>query len=527
MRRSRLQAMAEATVAIAWLLLSFALSPAAGAGERPNILLIVTDDQSPFDLRAYEPGSQLETPVLDGLAARGIVLDAAYHMGSFSGAVCTPSRHMIMTGRSLWHLPIGPKTSSSPDSSRMRRCPADILEQVLPSVFQHAGYDTMRTCKQGNSYEAANRRFAVRHDATKREGTAEGGSGWHADRVLEFLAARESAGDSAPFLIFLGFSHPHDTRDGTPALLAKYGATNHADRAVLPSRHPDQPPLPGNWLPRHPFDTTHLDVRDEVAVSGVWDRRDEATIRNEAGRQHACAENIDIQIGRVLDRLAADGELENTWIFFTSDHGIAVGRHGLQGKQNLYEHTWRVPLIVTGPGVRPGSRAPGNVYLTDLLATLCEVAGIEPPASNEGTSFLPVLAGDRPRIRDVLYGAYCGGQRPGIRAVRRGYWKLIEYESATGERHTQLFNLRDNPLELLAEHHDPAITAVSHVAPLADQRSLAADPAQAARRAALEADLLAEMRRLEDPFRFSYQPADEGAAPAEVVPATPSVRPGG
>jgi choline-sulfatase len=527
MRRPRLRPVQDTTGAIAWLMLAVALAPVARAAERPNILLIVTDDQSPFDLRAYEPDSRLETPVLDGLAARGIVLDAAYHMGSFSGAVCTPSRHMIMTGRSLWHLPIGPKASLSSGPDRLRRCPADILEHVLPSVFHRAGYDTMRTCKEGNSYEAANRRFAVRHDATKREGTAEGGSGWHADRVLEFLEAREASGGSAPFLIFLGFSHPHDTRDGTPALLAKYGATNHTDRATLPPQHPDQPPLPGNWLPRHPFDTTHLDVRDEVAVSGVWERRDEAMIRNEAGRQHACAENIDIQIGRVLDRLAARGELENTWIFFTSDHGIAVGRHGLQGKQNLYEHTWRVPLIVTGPRVRPGSRAPGNVYLTDLLATLCDVAGVEPPAANEGSSFLPVLTGDQPQIRDVIYGAYCGGQRPGIRAVRRGDWKLIEYESTTGGRHTQLFNLSDNPLELLAEHHAPAIAAVSGGAPLPHQRSLANDPAQAARRAALEADLLAEMRRLDDPFRFSYQPSDEATAPDAVVPATPPVRPGG
>ena len=507
--------LAGALVAAAWL----SSGPAAAAEPRPNILLIVTDDQSPFELRAYEPSSRLETPVLDALAARGIVLDAAYHMGSFVGAVCTPSRHMIMTGRSLWHLPIGTRLHADSAAAPRRHCPADIVDHVLPRVFSRAGYATMRTCKEGNSYEAANRQFEVRHDATKRGGSAETGSAWHADRVLEFLAARESSGSSSPFLVFLGFSHPHDTRDGTPSLLAKYGATNHSDRSSLPPRHPGQPPLPSNWLPRHPFDTTHMDVRDELAVSGVWDRRDEATIRNEAGRQHACSENIDLQIGRVLERLSASGELENTWIFYTSDHGIAVGRHGLQGKQNLYEHSWRVPLIVAGPGVKPGSRAPGCVYLTDLLATLCDVAGIEPPESNEGTSFLPVLAGERPRIRDVLYGAYCGGGRPGIRSVRRGDWKLIEYESPVGGRHTQLFNLRENPLELLAEHHDPAVAAVSRVSAAEHQRNLAADPAHAAIRTALEADLLAEMRRLDDPFRFSHQA--EGHDP----PAAAAVRP--
>jgi arylsulfatase A-like enzyme len=485
-------------------------TPAAAAtpAKRPNILFILADDQSPFDLKAYDPASRLETPVLDALAARGCVLDAAYHIGAFWGPVCTPSRHMIMTGRSLWHLPIGPGSGAGSPLFPIR-CPADIEDHVLAAVFNAAGYATMRTCKEGNSYQGANRRFAVRHDATKREGTAAGGSAWHADRVLDFLAARESSGDTAPFLIYYGFSHPHDTRDGTPELLAKYGATNHTDQSRPPPLDAKQPPLPDNWLPRHPFDNTHLDVRDEVDVSGVWGRRDEATIRNEIGRQFACSENIDLQIGRVLDKLRVTGGLENTWIIYTADHGMAIGRHGLQGKQNLYEPTWRVPLIVAGPGVRPGSRAPGNVYLADVLATLCEIAGLEPPASNEGTSFLPVLTGERPRIREVLYGAYCGGAKPGIRSVRRGDWKLVKYESPAGGLVTQLFDLRENPAEFLAEHHDPAIRAVSRAAPAPRQRNLADDPAHAEKRQEMEALLLAEMERLHDPYRFSDQPPQE------------------
>ena len=489
-----------------------AASERPAAAKRPNILFIIADDQSPFDLRAYEPASRLETPVIDALAARGCVLDAAYHMGSFSGAVCTPSRHMVMTGRSVWHLPIGPgggkQRRLEPDFER--RCPADIEDHVLAAVFNAAGYDTMRTCKQGNSYEGANKRFTVRHDATKREGTAEGGSAWHADRVLDFLAARRQAGDEDPFFIYYGFSHPHDTRDGTPELLAKYGATNHADQSQPPPLTEKQPPLPANWLPKHPFDNTDMDVRDEKAVSGVWRRRDEATIRNEIGRQFACSENIDRQIGRVLEKLRAMDELDNTWIVYTADHGMAIGRHGLQGKQNLYEPTWRVPLIVAGPGVKPGSRAAGNVYLTDVLATLCDIAGIEPPATNEGTSFLPVLTGEKPHVREVLYGAYCGGAKPGIRSVRQGDWKLVKYESPAGGLVTQLFDLKANPEEFLSEHHDPAVTAVSHASPAPHQKNLADDPAHAEKREELEALLLAEMRRLHDPHRFSDQPREEG-----------------
>jgi arylsulfatase A-like enzyme len=485
-----------------------ALAAEPAPAKRPNILFILVDDQSPFDLRAYDPTSKLETPVIDSLAARGVVFDAAYHMGSFSGAVCTPSRHMIMTGRSVWHLPIGPgqKKGKAAGDDFQRRCPDDIEDYVLASVFNAAGYDTMRTCKQGNSYEGANKKFTVRHDATKREGTAEGGSAWHAERVLEFLEEREASHDTDPFLIYYGFSHPHDTRDGTPELLAKYGSVNHTDQSQPPRLDPKQPPLPSNWLPKHPFDNTEMSVRDEVAVSGVWKRRDEATIRNELGREFACSENIDIQIGRVLDRLRAMGELDNTWIVYTADHGMAIGRHGLQGKQNLYEPTWRVPLIVAGPHVAGGRRVTGNVYLADVLATLCDMAGIEPPKTNEGKSFLPVVTGETPEIRDVLYGVYSGGAKPGIRSVRKGDWKLIKYESPGGGLVTQLFNLKDNPEEFLTEHHDPAVTAVSHATPKPHQKNLADDPAHAAKRAEMEALLLAEMQRHDDPYRFSDQP---------------------
>ncbi len=86
----------------------------------------------------------------------------------------------------------------------------------------------------------------------------------------------------------------------------------------------------------------------------------------------------------MLEKLEAMGELDNTYIIYTSDHGMAIGRHGLQGKQNLYEHTWRVPFIVRGPGIGGGSRAQGNIYLLDVLHTLCDLAGITPPMTCRG-----------------------------------------------------------------------------------------------------------------------------------------------
>lgn len=493
---------------------AFAVNAPAAEPRRPNILYVMVDDQSPFDFPFYNPASTLDAPVISRLAAEGMVFDAAYQMGSFSGAVCMPSRHMVMSGRTVWHLPVGPnmprRTKGQPRKPYTPpHCPPGLELSTLAAVFNAAGYDTMRTCKTGNSYEGANRQFTVRHDAGKRGGTHETGSGWHGDQVMNYLSERERLSYTRPFLIYFGFSHPHDTRDGTPELLEKYGATNHTDATSLPAGNPKQPPLPPNWLPQHPFDHGHLDVRDEVAVSGVWKNRDERTIRNELGREYACSENIDRQIGRVLEKLAAMGELDNTWIFYTSDHGIAIGRHGLQGKQNLYEHTWRVPFVVKGPGVKPGSRVPGNIYLGDTLATLCDIAGIKPPETNEGTSFLPVLKGSQQTVRDTLYGVYCGGQKPGMRSVRRGDWKLIKYESPTGGLHTQLFNLRDNPDELLTAHHAPGVAGRLPVPPISRQRDLADDPAHEQQRQELEALLLAEMQRHDDPYRFSDQLAKE------------------
>jgi len=483
----------------------------AAEARRPNILFVIVDDQSPFDLKIYEPQSALETPVIDRIAADGMVFDGAYQMGSFNGAVCTPSRHMVMTGRTVWHLPIGPGAKT--------HCPADIEQNTLAAVFNRAGYATMRTCKNGNSYEGANRQFTVRKDATKRGGADAQGSAWHADQVLDYLKQRENRDERQPFFIYFGFSHPHDTRDGKPELLAKYGSVNHTDRNALPPANDKQPALPVNYLPAHPFHHGHPGLRDEVDVSGVWEKRDERTIRNEIGREFACSENIDIQIGRVLDKLKQLGELDNTYIVYTADHGMAIGRHGLQGKQNLYEHTWRVPLIVKGPGIKPGSRVKGNTYLLDVLATLCALANIEPPTSNEGLSFKPVLMGQQQTVRDVLYGVYNGGTKPGMRCVKQGDWKLIKYDVLDGKvRETQLFNLAENPYEFLEQHQDQKVSSLTGHVPEANQRNLADDPRHAEKLKEMESLLLAEMRRLDDPYRLWDQPQDEHQPPTDEKP---------
>ncbi len=472
--------------------------PCLAQVQRPNILFILVDDQSAMDLRVYTPTSRLETPVIDRIAAEGMVIDGAYHMGSFMGAVCTPSRHMMMCGRTLWHLSI------APDAQKQGLCPPNLEQQSLPAIFNRNDFTTMRTCKIGNSYEAANKLFQIRRDATKNGATDETGSPWHAQQVLDYLSEREKQSDRRPFYIHFGFTHPHDPRTGRPELLAKYGAVNHTDPGSLPPATDKAPPLPLNYLPEHPFHHGHPDLRDETKVEGVWRNRDPQTIRNEIGRYYACSESIDTQIGRVLQKLQQMDELDNTYIIYTSDHGIAIGRHGLQGKQNLYEHTWRVPMIVKGPGIQAGSRAQGNIYLLDLLATVCDLAGIKAPATNEGISFRSVLEGKQKTIRETLYGCYCGGTKPGMRSVRRGPWKLIRYDVMDGQvQERQLFNLEENPNEFIAEHHRDAVVGLTGSRPDSRQTNLALDSKYAGKLAEMEALLIEQMKLLDDAYPFT------------------------
>ena len=182
-----------------------------------------------------------------------------------------------------------------------------------------------------------------------------------------------------------------------------------------------------------------------------------------------------------------------------------------------------MPFIAKGPGIKPGTRVEGNIYLLDVLATLCDLAGVPAPASNEGVSFKPVLQGRQRTIRNVLYGAYNGGTKPGMRSVKQGDWKLVKFDVMNGTvRETQLFNLRDNPSEFLAQHHDPAVVALTGVKPAAHQLNLAGDPRHAPKLAEMEALLLSEMRRLHDPWRLWSQPADGLTPPREA--ATPATK---
>jgi choline-sulfatase len=151
----------------------------------------------------------------------------------------------------------------------------------------------------------------------------------------------------------------------------------------------------------------------------------------------------------VLAALEASGQAGNTWIFFTADHGLAVGRHGLFGKQNMYEHSLRVPFIVSGPGVAANRRNSAAIYLQDVMATTLELAGAAPPAHVYFRSFLPLLRDPAAKSRyPAVYGAYLDLQR----AVIHDGYKLILYPAAKVAR---LYHLAQDPLE----QHDLAASA--------------------------------------------------------------------
>ena len=131
--------------------------------------------------------------------------------------------------------------------------------------------------------------------------------------MLDYLDSRSERKQEKPFLIYYGFSHPHDERWGRDDLNQKYGVRNVNEP---PSSVSDQAPsVPVSWLPKHPFHHGHPDLRDEVRVPGVMSSRSEATVRNELGREYACIENIDDQVGLVIEKLKTMGELETLTSF--------------------------------------------------------------------------------------------------------------------------------------------------------------------------------------------------------------------
>ena len=374
--------------------------------QRPNVLFLLTDDQRADTIRAL--GNRvIQTPNLDRLVGSGLVFNNAYCMGSTMPAVCFPSRSMLLSGRSLFHLKEGVSTR---------------YENNFPYVMRMAGYETYHHGKRGNGPRGIYTDFE--HEKYLVDETEERLSGHPgreiADAAVDFLKSRDA---SRPFFAYLAFGNPHDPR----VVIDEY--RNRYQEAQMP--------LPPNFRALHPFDNGWLAGRDEQLAE--WPRSEDE-IRKHLTDYYGVLTYLDEQIGRILAALKTTGEYDNTVIIFSSDHGLAVGSHGLMGKQSLYEHSMKPPLIFSGPGIRTG-RTDALVYLHDIFPTVCELAGIGFPSGLDGRSFAPVLTGESDAARDSIFLAYLAVQR----AVRRGDWKLIRYPRVGI---TQLFNLRDDCYEI-------------------------------------------------------------------------------
>jgi arylsulfatase A-like enzyme len=149
---------------------------------------------------------------------------------------------------------------------------------------------------------------------------------------------------------------------------------------------------------------------------------------------------LDEQIARIFAALERTGRAQNTVIVYTADHGLALGSHGLLGKQSLYEHSMKSPLVIAGPGIPHGSTQ-AFTYLFDLFPTICGLAGVAPPEKIAGENLQPLWAGTRKQIRDSVFLPF----QSLIRSIRDERWKLIVYPPIN---HRQLFDLKNDPDEM-------------------------------------------------------------------------------
>lgn len=418
------------------LLIAACTSPQEGP---VNVLVFYTDDQR-FSTIGALGDEDVRTPNLDALVRRGTVFTHAHTMGGQHGALCAPSRSMLMTGRPLFRLHA--RGDSIPPNHTM-----------MPEVLAETGYMTFGTGKWHNDRSSFARAFQAAdniffggmhwpnqggHEAphlnefdstgayprSARRQVEGYSSTLYADAAIDFLA--EARTMDQPFFAYVSFTSPHDPRTPPEPYASWY--------------HPDSVSLPPNYLPEHPFDNGELYVRDERLREHP---RTEGIVREELALYYGMISELDAEIGRIMDALEANGQLENTLIVMAGDNGLAVGSHGLLGKQNLYEHSMRVPLIMAGPGVPSNERRSQLVYIFDIFPTVAEYLGITMPPTVEGESLRPIIEDPQLPGRGSVFYAYRHFQR-GVRTADG--WKHIQYQ-VDGTHTEQLFDLNTDPHE--------------------------------------------------------------------------------
>ena len=426
-----------------------------------NVLVLYSDDHSYHALGAAG-NPQVLTPNLDKLAKKGMFFTQAHVMGGHQGAVCVPSRAMLLTGRYVNRLPRD--GSIIPDSL-----------VSLPEVLRTQGYTTFHAGKWHSDKASHHRMFSNGADIffggmhfekdggqfhptvyafdstglypeSRKRISDTFSTTLYAEGAIRFL--NSAVAKEKPFFCYVAFTSPHDPR--TPP--AEFSKT-YDPAAII---------LPPNFRSEHPFDNGDMNVRDEQLFPRPLT---EKVMRGDLANYYAMITEMDAQVGRILKTLEKNGLQEHTVIVFAGDNGLAVGQHGLLGKQNLYEHSIRVPMIMSGPGIPIGSKYDGFIYLSDIAPTLYAYLGVVPPATVEGKSHTDVFTDNRSQMRTHIYNVYGSWSRS--LKTQDGY-KLILY-NVDGLLRTQLFNLHKDPWETVdlsgsSAHQDRirAMTSLLH-----------------------------------------------------------------
>lgn len=421
-------------------LLCLVASTAFAAEVPPNILFVFADDQA-FDTIHSLGNETIQTPNLDRLVRRGVTFTHAYNPGGYHGAVCVASRTMLNTGRFLWNAQRAEKTLKRDFQNR---------GLMWSQLLAKAGYDTYFTGKwhvkadtktvfsvaehvrggMPNQTPAGyNRPHEGKPDQWKPwdksfDGFWKGGKHWSevvGDDALAYL--QRSRTRDNPFFMYIAFNAPHDPRQSPKQYVDKYPL--------------DDIPLPQPFAKEYPFEIGSNRIRDEKLAPFP---RTEYAVKVNRQEYYAIITHMDAQIGRILDALEASGKADSTYIFFTADHGLACGHHGLMGKQNMFDHSIRVPFMVVGPDVPKNQKIAEPIYLQDAMPTTLELAGVTPPKHVQFHSLLPIIKGSSKSPYEGIYSAYTNTQR----AVTADGWKLILYPKIGKQL---LFDLTADPLE--------------------------------------------------------------------------------
>jgi len=446
---------------------------------RPNLLMIVADDQAHRTIHALN-NPAVQTPNLDRLAARGTCFTHAFHQGSWTGAVCVASRAMLHTGRRIFrcghdscgdHVLLGQhlrangydtaavgkwhNSGSSQERSFMQYDPDSHLGMYHSTRFDFKTKTVIGDPKQsaylrpapGNEWQPFETHRGGHwldagrpaEDGEPTEPDEQHSSIRWANRSINHLnkwkKAHAADPNTNPFFLYLAFHAPHDPRQAPKEYLDLYPLESIE--------------IPPNYLPEHPFDQGDFDLRDEQLAP--WPRTEHA-VKVHLQEYYAILSHMDAELGRVLDTLDANGQTDDTVIAFTADHGLAMGQHGLMGKQNAYDHSTRVPLIWSGPGVPSGERRDALCYQHSAYATAGELLGVAPPASVQFPSLVPLMHDPAATAHDATFCCYRDFQR----SVRDTDYKLILYPHL-GRR--QLFHVAEDPWEMHDLSDDAGQTA--------------------------------------------------------------------